>query len=90
MIGTDLNKSGASERWLQVNADGPVTVLAGLDPEVRAAIEARDCFLIHLPAYSPDFAPIETVFSKVKAKLRQVAARTQDALTTCYHIAFVR
>lgn len=52
------------------------------DPEVRQAIEARDCLLIHLPAYSPDFAPIEPAFSKVKAKLRQIGARTQDALDT--------
>lgn len=50
------------------------------DPEIREAIEARDCLLIHLPAYSPDFAPIEPAFHKVKATLRQIAARTQDAL----------
>jgi transposase len=50
------------------------------DPEVRTLIDERDCFLIHLPAYSPDFAPIEPAFSKVKTHLRQLAARTQEAL----------
>lgn len=57
------------------------------DPVVRQAIEARDCLLIHLPAYSPDFAPIEPAFSKVKDKLRQLAARTQAALDQGISIA---
>ncbi len=51
-----------------------------LDPQVRAIIEARDCLLIHLPTYSPDMAPIESAFAKVKAHLRKVAARSQEAL----------
>jgi transposase len=51
-----------------------------LDPEVQRLIEARDCVLIHLPAYSPDFAPIEPAFAKIKAYLRQVAPRIQSAL----------
>jgi transposase len=51
-----------------------------LDPEVRAIIEGRDCLLIHLPTYSPDLAPVEMAIAKIKAHLRQVAARTQDAL----------
>lgn len=50
------------------------------DPQIRQAIDARDCFLIHLPTYSPDFAPIEPAFGKVKTQLRQIAARTQEAL----------
>lgn len=33
-----------------------------------------------LPAYSPDFNPIELMWSKVKAFLRKVEARTNDAL----------
>jgi transposase len=46
----------------------------------RAAIEARGAHLWHLPAYSPDFNPIEEAFSKVKAFLRRARARTDDAL----------
>jgi transposase len=34
---------------------------------VRQAIEARGCQLVFLPAYSPDFSPIEGAFSKLKA-----------------------
>ena len=33
-----------------------------------------------LPRYSPDFNPIEGVFSKLKAFLRRRAARTQRTL----------
>ena len=47
---------------------------------IRAAIEAVGCRLLLLPAYSPDFNPIEQAFAKVKAHLRAAAARTFDAL----------
>ncbi len=47
---------------------------------VRELIEARGCTLLFLPAYSPDFSPIELCFSKVKEALRKAAARTQEAL----------
>ena len=48
--------------------------------DIRAFIEAKDCTLIFLPAYSPDFNPIEQAFSKLKAALRRAQARTQAAL----------
>ena len=47
---------------------------------MRQAIEARGCRLLFLPAYSPDFSPIEEAFSKLKTFLRQVGARSRDAL----------
>ena len=43
---------------------------------VRKAIEAAKAQLIYLPAYSPDFNPIEMAFSKLKALIRKAAART--------------
>ncbi len=51
-----------------------------LGPRVRAAIQARGCRLLFLPAYSPDFSPIEEAFSKLKTFLRRVGARTREAL----------
>lgn len=48
--------------------------------KVRLAIEARGCQLLFLPAYSPDLSPIEEAFSKLKAYLRRVGARTREAL----------
>jgi transposase len=47
---------------------------------VRELIEKRGCELIYLPAYSPDFNPIEEAFAKLKGMLRQAEARTRDAL----------
>jgi transposase len=47
---------------------------------VREAIEARGVRLVYLPAYSPDFNPIEQVFAKLKELLRAAAARTVDTL----------
>ncbi len=48
---------------------------------VREAIEAADAALWYLPSYSPDLNPIEKLWSKVKAWLRRVSAKTFDGLT---------
>jgi transposase len=48
--------------------------------KVRQLIEAKECFLLFLPAYSPDLSPIEEAFSKVKNFLRGVGARTREEL----------
>ena len=47
---------------------------------VREAIEAAGAQLRYLPAYSPDFNPIENAYAKIKSNLRRGAARTVDAL----------
>lgn len=47
---------------------------------VRELIEARGASIWFLPAYSPDFNPIEEAFSKVKTLLRSAAARTHETL----------
>jgi transposase len=47
---------------------------------VREAVEARGATLLYLPPYSPDLNPIEQVFAKLKALLRDAAARTTEAL----------
>jgi len=43
-------------------------------------IEAAGCRALFLPPYSPDFNPIEEMWSKVKAVLRDLEARTVPAL----------
>ena len=47
---------------------------------VREAIEKARATLRYLPKYSPDLNPIELPYSKFKALLRKVAARTVPAL----------
>ena len=63
---------------------GQVVVMDNLSAHkgerVRESIEARDCKLLYLPAYSPDLNPIEEAFAKVKALLRRAAARSREAL----------
>ena len=49
---------------------------------MREAIEATGSEMWFLPPYSPDFNPIESMWSKVKQFLRRAAARTFDALVT--------
>jgi transposase len=48
----------------------------------QALVDAAGCRLRFLPAYSPDFNPIEPVFAKVKTALRAAAARSPDDLLT--------
>lgn len=47
---------------------------------IQAAIEQAGATVRYLPPYSLDYNPIEQVFSKLKAMLRQAQARTVDAL----------
>ena len=47
---------------------------------VREALEAVGAKVRYLPAYSPDFNPIEMAFSKLKAAMRNGAARPVKAL----------
>lgn len=47
---------------------------------VREMIEGAGAELWYLPPYSPDFNPIEQMWSKVKAKLRSLARRTTESL----------
>lgn len=44
------------------------------------AIEAAGAEVWYLPPYSPDFNPIEQMWSKVKNHLRRLAARTKRTL----------
>ena len=48
---------------------------------VREAIESAGCDLWYLPPYSPDFNPIEKLWSKVKAWLRRESETTWETLS---------
>jgi transposase len=50
---------------------------AHLKPGVTEAIERAGASVLPLPPYSPDYTPIEEMFSKVKEVLRRVAARSK-------------
>lgn len=50
------------------------------DPQALDLIHAAGAMTLPLPAYSPDLNPIEKMWSKIKAFLREAKARTVDAL----------
>jgi transposase len=56
--------------------------------EIEKAITDRGAQIIYLPPYSPDFAPIENFWSKVKSILRKIQPRTyrelEEALATAF------
>jgi transposase len=64
--------------------EGQVVVMDNLSAHkgerVRELIEGRECELVYLPPYSPDFNPIEQAFSKLKSYLRAACARSQQML----------
>ena len=70
---------------------GDVVVMDNLashkHPRVREMIESASATLLYLPPYSPDFNPIEMIWSKVKRLLRSAAARTLDTLHEAFGIA---
>lgn len=70
---------------------GQVVVLDNLSvhkaASIREAIEAVHCEVLFLPAYSPDCTPIEQAFSKIKALLRGLGARTREALLEAVRLA---
>jgi transposase len=49
-------------------------------PGVNQLLSSRGVRVRYLPPYSPDLNPIEQAFAKLKAHLRQQAARTLDEL----------
>jgi len=55
---------------------------------VRASIEAAGARLLYLPPYSPDFNPIEPMWSKIKQSLRSHAPRTEEDLLRAAKTAF--
>ncbi len=70
-------------------APGQVVVMDNLSVhkgrQVRQIIEGAGCGLVgrplgSIPAYSPDYSPIEGAYSKVKTLVRRAAKRTQGEL----------
>ena len=63
---------------------GDVVVFDNIKPHlgvgVSASIERAGAQVLPLPPYSPDYSPIEEMYSKVEQGLRRAKARVQDEL----------
>jgi transposase len=57
---------------------------AHLGPAVFEAIERAGASVLPLPPYSPDYTPIEEMFSKVKGAMRSAAGRTKEAVYAAF------
>jgi transposase len=70
---------------------GEIVVLDNLachkHPRVRELVESVGAEVWYLPPYSPDFNPIEEMWSKIKQVLRTLAARTFEGLIKAIGIA---
>lgn len=56
--------------------------------KVADILEKSEMKLLYLPPYSPDFNPIEKMWSKIKSVLRKLKTRTLDALPAAIDSAF--
>lgn len=63
---------------------GTVVILDNLavhkSEKAAQILRNHGCWMLYLPPYSPDLNPIEMAFSKLKAHLRRIGARTFDQL----------
>ena len=63
---------------------GDVVIWDNLKPhqseEAIEAVEEAGAEVVPLPPYSPDYTPIEEMFSKVKGAMRSAAGRTKEAV----------
>ena len=48
--------------------------------DAAQALKEVGCWILYLPLYSPDLNPIEMAFSKLKAHLQRIGARTFDQM----------
>lgn len=64
--------------------EGSIVVMDNLSahksPRIAQLLREAGSELRYLPPYSPDFNPIEQMWSKVKSHLRKVKARTEESL----------
>jgi transposase len=90
---TDANVFGAyvSDCLAPALRPGMVIVMDNLSSHkvagISATIEAAGCRVVYLPPYSPDYSPIENVWSKAKSIVRMLEARTPDDLEAAVTLA---
>jgi transposase len=79
----------AFEAWVETQLapnlrKGEVVIVDNLkvhkSDKAAAILREKGAWFLFLPRYAPELNPIEMAFSKLKAHLRRIGARTLDAL----------
>ena len=82
----ELFKAYISQSLVPNLREGDIVIMDNLTSHkvkgVIALITAAGASAVYLPPYSPDLNPIEMMWSKMKAYLRKVKARTKESLET--------
>ena len=83
-INADVFLAYVRQHLVKTLKPGDVVVMDNLGSHkvagIKEAIEKVGARVLYLPPYSPDFNPIEQVFSKLKALLRKAKERTVQDL----------
>lgn len=61
-----------------------------LGPDVRKLVADYHCVILYLPAYSPDYNPIELLFSKIKAFVKKLRPLDLPELMQAFADAVLR
>jgi transposase len=83
-INGDLFLAYVEQILLPTLQEGDIVVMDNLSSHkiagVKEAVETVGAKVVFLPPYSPDFNPIEKVFSKLKTLVRKAKLRKKDEL----------
>jgi len=83
-INGELFLAYVEQELVKTLKEGDIVVLDNLSSHkvagVKEAIESAGAEVLYLPPYSPDFNPIELVFSKLKTLVRKLKLRTMEEL----------
>ena len=81
---SEVFKTYISEMLCKSLHSGDIVIMDNLTSHkfsgIEELIKSVQAELRYLPPYSPDLNPIEKMWSKIKAILRKLKARTEDAL----------
>lgn len=88
----ELFKAYLKEFLITTLSPGDIVIMDNLSSHkvagVSEIIEGVGAKIMYLPPYSPDFNPIEQMWSKIKAFLRKIKARSTDTLYKAIKNAF--
>ena len=91
---TDAFRAYVCDVLVPVLRPGDIVIMDNLSPhksdQTLSLIAEAGAEVLFLPAYSPDFNPIEMMWSKIKSLLRSAEARTVSDLITAIGQALAR